>query len=59
MSKKYQYLAKKRESNAYFETQTLCILKKPNNATNCRTCLCRAGQNRRMQQQDSAKTNIL
>jgi hypothetical protein len=45
MSKKYRYLAQKRDSyNNYIVTIYLCKKYMPNNYITCKTCLSRAGE---------------
>ena len=50
MSKKYRYLAQKRDSyNNYMVTIYLCKKYMPNNYITCKTCLSRAGETRQKQ----------
>ena len=50
MSKKYRYLAQKRDSyNNYMVTIYLCKKYMPNNYITCKTCLSRAGETNRIQ----------
>lgn len=49
MSKKYQYFAKKRGSNRYFDAIAPCKSGNSNNYTNCNHCLKFAGYTRNYQ----------
>ena len=50
MSKKYQHLARKRDSDNYMEAQGPCKKGNPHNYIRCKTCISRVGVTRNKQQ---------
>lgn len=58
MSRKYQYVAKKRGSNNYYEATSTCNRGVSGNFTTCRTCLIRAGRTHSLQQSSGISNSM-